>query len=131
PGLQDLVYRDPIDARRLHRNRRDPYTAQPVRQPMQVAGEATKRTHGLFIPARWDGNDVERRADVDASRVPVNDRERGRGALRGRHQSLRAKWSLSHIAGQACESIDTHVYGKDYEGSESGSHEDEGRLRVE
>ena len=49
PGLQDLEQRDPIDTRRLHRNRGDRKPDKPVSKTIQVARKAEERPHWLRI----------------------------------------------------------------------------------
>src|SRR4051812_2053287 len=53
-----------VHARRPHRDRRNADRLEPIREPMQITGEALERPDGLWISIRWYSNDVKRCADV-------------------------------------------------------------------
>src|SRR5260370_28707332 len=76
--LEDLEDGDPVDACRLHRDRRDAHLREPVCESMEVSGEALEGTNRLVVSILRHGNDVERRTDVKPCRMPLNDSQRGR-----------------------------------------------------
>jgi hypothetical protein len=82
--FENLEYRHPIHARRLHRDRCDSDRLQPVGEPMQVAGEAPERTNWLRISVRWYPDHVEGRPYVETGCIGVNGNQ---GARRGLHAS--------------------------------------------
>ena len=58
-SLENLEYRDPVHARRLHRHGRDPDSLQPVRQTMQILSEALKGPYGLGVAIGRYGHHVK------------------------------------------------------------------------
>ena len=57
-GVEDLVQRHPIDAGRLHRDRRHAALLEPVGQPMQVGRETLEPAHRIGVAIRSDGDVV-------------------------------------------------------------------------
>ncbi len=64
--FQDLVDRDPIHSRRLHRDRTNPTLLQPFRHRLQLGGGATKASHRLGVAARRYRYVVGCVADINA-----------------------------------------------------------------
>jgi len=85
--LQDLEHRDPVDPGRLHGDRFDPTTGEPVRQPMKVIGESLERPDRFRVAIRANGRDMHGGTDVD----------RGRGGMnRGQTRSRTGTFWLRH-----------------------------------
>jgi hypothetical protein len=66
--FQDLEDRNPIDPGRLHDDRPDPASGEPIRQPSQVVGEGSKRPDRLFVAIRTDGRNMHGGANIDCRR---------------------------------------------------------------
>ena len=78
--FKDFEDRDPIDTGRLHDDRIDPATLEPIRQPVKIIGEGVERPYRLRIAIRTDGCDMDLGANVDRRRSGVNPGHVSRGA---------------------------------------------------
>jgi hypothetical protein len=74
--LKNLVDGNPINAGGLHRDGGDADLREPVRELMQLAGEASECPHAIVSAIRRNRYDVERRSDVQASCIRVDPHER-------------------------------------------------------
>lgn len=80
--LEDLVERDPVDARGFHGDGGHAAAQEPVRQTMQVGRERLECTHGSQVALGRDSDVMFRRAAIDARGVRVDSlQERRRAAL--------------------------------------------------
>jgi len=80
-SLKDLEYRDPVHARRLHRDGGHSDSLEPVGERMQIAGETLERPHRLRVAVRGYRHHVKRRADIQTRRVPMHRCERSPGLV--------------------------------------------------
>jgi hypothetical protein len=87
--FENVVQRDPIHARCLHRHRIDPAGLQPFRHLVQGRRPATELPHRIPIPIRRHGHKVARITHVDPTGVGVNDRQTGSFTTTRRPNSLR------------------------------------------
>jgi hypothetical protein len=71
-GFKDLEDRNPIHARRFHGDRRDAGRLKPIGQSMKIAAERPEGLHRLFIAVGGYGDDMERRPDIEPSRIRVD-----------------------------------------------------------
>jgi hypothetical protein len=71
-GLQELEHGDPVHACRFHRHGGDADLRQPVGQVLEIAAERPERAHRLVVPFLGHGDDMKRRAHVDAGGMPVD-----------------------------------------------------------
>jgi hypothetical protein len=78
PGrFEDLEERDPIDAGRFERDRRDPALDEPVAQGQQVFGERIEGADRTGIGTRRHGHVDFSGADIDPGGVEVVDGRSG------------------------------------------------------
>jgi hypothetical protein len=92
--LQNLVDRDPLDPGRLHGDGADPDGLQPIRQHVQVRGEALKRADRYGVAIRGDGDAVKGSPHVQARGVLVNHWQPAPPPLR--------RSCVSHLAPLSC-----------------------------
>jgi hypothetical protein len=59
-SLQKLIHRNPLHTGRFHRDSRHPNLDEPIGEPMQIAREASKDTHGFLGSIRRDSYDEGR-----------------------------------------------------------------------
>lgn len=71
--LQNLVDRNPVDARGFHRDRFNPYRYQPAGHSLNVASEGLEGLHRLVAQIGRNPNDMEPRPDVDARCAVMDD----------------------------------------------------------
>ena len=71
-SLQDLIERNPVDARGFHRDARHAAGREPVGQTMEIAGKRGKRSDRRRVTIRWHGDEVLGRPTIDASGVRVD-----------------------------------------------------------
>ena len=57
--FEDLVDGDPVHARGLHGDRRDPERLEPIGKAVEISGEGVETPDGLWVPIRRDGDGVE------------------------------------------------------------------------
>ena len=69
--LEDVVDRDPVDAGGFHGDTGDATGTEPVGQALEVRREGPERLHGDRIPVGRDGDEMFRRATVDASDIDL------------------------------------------------------------
>ena len=69
--VEDFEGRDPVNTRGLHGHRAHAAVLEPVRQPVQVAGERSKTAHRLGVLIGPDCGHVQRGADVNCGRMGV------------------------------------------------------------
>jgi hypothetical protein len=81
--FEDLEGRDPIDARRFHGDRRDAAFLEPPCHGVEVGRETAEGAYRVLVPVLRHGDPVLFRADIDACRIGVDDRERTGAALLG------------------------------------------------
>src|SRR5882724_6669123 len=94
-SLEDLVNRDPVHARRLHRDRGDPNLLEPVRQSIEISCKTLERANRFVVCILGHSYDMERRADIQTSGVPMNDWQCCRAPrflLPDHHWVLLEKW---------------------------------------
>src|SRR4030095_6236540 len=72
--LQNLKYRNPINARRLHGHRFDATSLQPIRHRVQLSGEPLISVDRLLTSIRWKRYPYFGCSDIDASRIVVEPR---------------------------------------------------------
>jgi hypothetical protein len=72
PSVEDLVQRDPVDTGRLHRDGGYTTLRQPIRQPMQIGGEALEPADRVRIPIWPDGDVMCAATDVDPGGVGLH-----------------------------------------------------------
>ena len=70
--LEDLEDRDPVDAGGFHRHVGDATRGQPVRQPMEIAGEGRKRLDRGGIAIGGHGDEVFGRPAIDPGGVRMD-----------------------------------------------------------
>jgi hypothetical protein len=75
--LQQLIERDPIHARGLHRHTRHAAGDQPVDESLQAVGERRKGLHGVRITVGRHGDVMLRRTAVDPGHIRLQTRELG------------------------------------------------------
>ena len=88
--LENLIQRNPVDARRFHGHTANPTRGQPVRQTVQIVGERDERPHALRIPVRWDRHEMFRRPAVDSRGIRIETSKNRRGSTRLRRPITRA-----------------------------------------
>ena len=71
-SFQQLEDRNPVHARRFHGDRRDASCLEPIGQSMKIAAERPEGPHRLFIAVGGHGDDMERRPDIEPSRIRVD-----------------------------------------------------------
>jgi hypothetical protein len=67
--FENLKHWNPVHAGRLHRDRRDAYLREPIRQLMEIAAEGAEGTDRLVVAIARYGDHVRGRADVDAGGI--------------------------------------------------------------
>ena len=70
--IEYLEDRNPLDPCGLHRDRAHATLREPVRQPMQIAGEGSQTAHRLGKLVGPDCGYMHRRPDVDCSSIQVS-----------------------------------------------------------
>jgi hypothetical protein len=70
--LEDLVNRNPEDAGRFERHRRDATGHQPIGEPLEIRGEGAKRLHGMVVAIGRHHDDVRRAAAVNPCGVGID-----------------------------------------------------------
>jgi len=99
-GVEDVVERQPIHAGRLQRNGGHPTLREPIGEPMQIGRKTLKPAHWLRIAIGPNGDVMDAVADVNASRVRMDDVESGIGGL----QSARKLFALLAVRpGPRCD----------------------------
>jgi hypothetical protein len=71
-GFKDLEDRNPIHARRFHGDRRDTGLLEPIGQSMEIPAKRPEGTNRLFLSVGGYGDDMERRPDIEPSRIRVD-----------------------------------------------------------
>jgi len=87
-ALQHLEHRHPVDAGGLHGHGLDAQRYEPVRHPLNIAGEGLERLHRLVAQLGRHANNVEPRADVDTGSTVMDDGQTGRLDGSSRHDLL-------------------------------------------
>jgi hypothetical protein len=72
-AIEEFVERNPVDAGRLHNNRRDSTLLKPVSQPMEVGCERGELSDRLVTAVSRNSNEVGGRADINATSIRVSD----------------------------------------------------------
>jgi outer membrane protein assembly factor BamA len=75
PSFQDLVDRNPIHARRLHRARTSPALLQPVGQRMQIASERGETADGVGISISADRDEQLTCTYIDSRCIRMQNRQ--------------------------------------------------------
>ncbi len=73
--FQDLIYRDPVNASRLHGYRPDVALAQPIGQIDQISSEGTEPTDRIDVTIRRNSNKYLFGADINPRSIGVHDRQ--------------------------------------------------------
>jgi len=71
-GLEELVERNPIDARGFHRDAGDAAGQEPVGEAVQVRGERLERAHRGRVPVGGDGHVMRLGPAIDAGGIRVD-----------------------------------------------------------
>jgi len=71
-GFEDLEDRNPVHARRLHRDRRDTSLLEPIGQSVEIATERPERANRCVVSITRHRDDVESGADIDAGSLWVD-----------------------------------------------------------
>ena len=70
--LEELVDRDPIHARRFHRDARHPARGEPVGEPVQIGREGRERAHRGGVAIRRHRDEVLGRPAIDARDIRID-----------------------------------------------------------